>query len=73
MRFMFLEDEEEDENHVLSVFRTLCDNFIQFFCMQLLFDMFSTLMSLELKLKVKTAIMLDHPWQSLYTQYYRTV
>ena len=33
---------------------------------------------LRLKLKVKTeislcmAIMLDHPWQSLYTQYYRT-
>ena len=41
---------------------------------------FSTSMSLEdrlrLKLKVKTncmAIMLDHPWQSLYTQYYYTV
>ena len=40
--------------------------------MQLLFYMFSTLMSLEdrLKLKVKTkislymAVMLDHPWQS---------
>ena len=36
---------------------------------------------LRLKLKVKTnislcmpiIIMLDHPWQSLYTQYYRTV
>ena len=30
---------------------------------------------IELKLKVKTvcmAIMLDHPWQSLYTQYYCT-
>ena len=45
--------------------------------------MFFTLMSLKdrlrLKLKVKTkislcmAIMLDNPWQSLYTQYYRTV
>ena len=53
------------------------------FCMQFLFYLFSTLMSfkvrLRLKLKVKTeislcmAIMLDHPWQSLYTQYYRTV
>ena len=48
--------------------------------MQFLFYMFSTLMSLEdrlrLKLKVKTlcmAIMLDHPWQSLYTQYGSTV
>ena len=34
---------------------------------------------IELKLKVKTeislcmAIMLDHPWQSLYTHYYHTV
>ena len=42
--------------------------------------MFSTSMSLEdrLRLKLKVislcmAIMLDHPWQSLYTQYYRTV
>ena len=51
--------------------------------MQLLFYMFFPLMSLKdrlrLKLKVKTkislcmAIMLDNPWQSLYTQYYRTV
>ena len=41
--------------------------------MQLLFYMFSTLRSqIELKLKMKIslcmAIMLDHPWQSLYTQ-----
>ena len=53
------------------------------FCMQLLFYMFFTLMSLKdwlrLKLKVKTkislcmAIMLDNPWQSLYTRYYRPV
>ena len=52
-------------------------------CMQLLFYMFSTLISLKdrlrLKLKVKTeislcmAIMLDRPWQSLYTQYYLTI
>ena len=42
----------------LPVFHTSCDIFIQFFCMQLLLYMFSTLMSLEdrsrLKLKVKT-------------------
>ena len=45
-----------------------------------IFFMFSTLISVEdrlrLKLKVKTfcmAIMLDHTWQSLYTQYYCTV
>ena len=66
----------------LPVFHTSCDIFVQFFCMQLLFHMFSTLMSLrqiELKLKAKIeislcmAIMQKHPLPSLYTQYYRTV
>ena len=59
------DDEEEDEESLFTE------------------NTFSTLMSfkvrLRLKLKVKTeislymAIMLDHPWQSLHTQYYRTV
>ena len=46
---------------------------IFYLCMQLLSYMFSTLMSLKdrlrLKLKVKTeiSIMLDHPWQSSTT------
>ena len=42
-----------------------CDIFV-FFCMQLLFVMFSTLMSLEVSLKSENciAIMPDHPWQS---------
>ena len=67
----------------LPVFHTSCDIFIPFFACSYFFYLFSTLMSLEdrlrLKLKVKTeislcmAIMLDHPWQSLFTQYYRTV
>ena len=51
------EDEEEDEE---SVFHTSCDIFIQFFACSYVFYMFSTLMSLEerlrLKLKVKTNI-----------------
>ena len=48
------EEEEEEEEHGQSVkivftckFHTSCDIFIHFFCMQLLFHMFSTLMSLE--------------------------
>ena len=80
------EEEDEDEESVKIMFT--CISYLMWyshpiFCMQLLFYLFSTLMSLEdrwrLKLKVKTeislcmAIMLDHPWQSLYTQYYRTV
>ena len=77
---------EEDEEFVKSCFTCipyLVWHFHPIFCMQLLFYMFFTLMSLKdrlrLKLKVKTkislcmAIMLDNPWQSLYTQYYRTV
>ena len=53
--------------------------FHPFFCMQLLFHMFSTLMSLEDRLKAEieislcVAIMQNHPLPSLYTQYYRTV
>ena len=79
-------EEDEDEESVKIMFTCisyLMRYFHPIFCMQLLFYLFSTLMSLEdrlrLKLKVKTeislcmAIMLDHPWQSLYTQYYRTV
>ena len=54
------EDEEDEEFVYLPVFHTSGDIFIQFFCMQLLFCMFSTLMSLEdrlrLKLKVKANI-----------------
>ena len=83
---MLLHEEDEDEEYVksyLPVLHISCDIFIQFLGHALCFYMFYTLMSLEdrlrLKLKVKTnislcmAIMLDHPWQSLYTQYYRTV
>ena len=90
VRFMFSkedeEEEEEDEESVkimLTCISYLVWHFHPLFCMQLLFYMFFTLMSLKdrlrLKLKVKTqislcmAIMLDNPWQSLYTQYYRTV
>ena len=70
------------ENHVYLYFIpgvTFSSNFLH----AVTFYMFFTLMSLKdrlrLKLKVKTqislcmAIMLDNPWQSLYTQYYRTV
>ena len=63
----------------LPIIHTSYDIFIHFFCMQLPFYMFSTSMSLEDRLRLKTnislcmAIMLDHPWQSVYTQYYRTV
>ena len=35
-----------------------------FFCMQLLFDMFSTLMSIELKLKVKTVNILMYGYNA---------
>ena len=67
-------------NHVFLYF-ILHVVFSSNLCMHLLFYMFSTLMSLEdrLRLKLKTeislhmAIMLEHPWQSLYTQYYHTV
>ena len=79
VRFFMKKMKKKMKNHVLPVFHTWCDIFI----ILLLFYMFSTLMSLKdrlrLKLKVKTeislcmAIMLDNPWQSLYTQYYRTV
>ena len=68
---------EEDEESVKIIFTCisyLMWHFHPIFCMQLLFYMFFTLMSLKdrlrLKLKVKTkislcmAIMLDHPWQS---------
>ena len=80
------EEADEDEEFVKSCFTCipyLVWHFHPIFCMQLLFYMFFTLMPLKdrlrLKLKVKTkislcmAIMLDNPWQSLYTQYYRTV
>ena len=73
------DDEEGGEESVkscLPVFHTWCDIFILFFAYSYFFNMFSTLMSLKdrlrLKLKVKTlcmAILLDNPWQSLYTQY----
>ena len=71
------EADEEDEEFVKSCFTCipyLVWHFHSIFCMQLLFYMFFTLMSLKdrlrLKLKVKTkislcmAIMLDNPWQS---------
>ena len=71
------DEEDEDEESVKSCFTCIPYLVFQFFCMQLLFYMFFTLMSLKdrlrLKLKVKTkrslcmAIMLDNPWQSLYT------
>ena len=74
------EEEEEDEESVKIMFTCisyLVWHFHLIFFMQLLFYMFFTLMSLKdrlrLKLKVKTqislcmAIMLDNPWQSLYT------
>ena len=80
------EEDEEDEESVKIMFTCisyLMRYFHPIFCMLLLFYLLSTLMSfkvrLRLKLKVKTeislcmAIMLDHPRQSLYTQYYRTV
>ena len=48
MRFVF--SKEEDKQDAQPVFRTLCDIFMQFFGVQLLFDMFSTLISLEVRL-----------------------
>ena len=61
MRFAFSkedeeEEEEEHEQSVKIVFHTSCDIFIHFFAMQLPFHMFSTLMSLEDRLKVKIEI-----------------
>ena len=59
MRFVFSkeedeeEEEEEEEESVKNMFTCISD-IVQFFCMQLLFDMLSTLMSLEVSLKVKT-------------------
>ena len=44
----FYEDEEEDEESIfyMYILHTSCDIFVQFFGMQLLFYMFSTLISL---------------------------
>ena len=71
------DEEEEDEESLKSCFTCisyLVWYFHSVFCIQLLFYMFSALISLKdrlrLKLKVKTeislcmAIMLDNPWQS---------
>ena len=57
MRFVFSkeeeEDEEEDEESVNIMFYlhfVPCEIISLIFCMQLLFDIFSTLMSLEVRL-----------------------
>ena len=56
MRFMFSKEEhedEEDEESVKNMFTCisyLVRYFHNIFCMQLLFDMFSTLMTLEVRL-----------------------
>ena len=79
VRFAFSKEEDEEEEHGQSVIHTSCDIFIHFFCMQLLFHMFSTLMPLEDRLEVTIeislcmAIMQNHPLPSLYIQYYHTV
>ena len=79
------EDEEEDEESVKIIFTSisyLSWHFHPIFCMQLLFlhvlhlDVLRR-QKIEIETESKNSlcmgIMLDHPWQSLYTQYYRTV
>ena len=61
----------------VKVLYTCISYLVIIFAMQLPFYMFSTLMSLrrqieETEISLCMAIMLDHPWQFLYTQYYRT-
>ena len=46
----------KNKNHVLPVFHTSCDIFIQFFCMQLLFCMFSTLISLKRQIEIESEL-----------------
>ena len=64
----------------LPVFHTSCDIFIQFFaCSYFLHVLHLDVLrgQIEIELRVKTnislcmAIMLDHPWQSLYRVSYR--
>ena len=52
MRFVFSkeEEDEEDEESVKIMFYLYFVPCVIIFCMQLLFDMFSTLMSLEVRL-----------------------
>ena len=65
------------KNLCLPVFHTSCDTFIPFYCMQLLFlpvlhlDVLRRQIETETEISLCMAIMLDHPWQSLYTQYGR--
>ena len=54
MRFVFSEEEDKNLRKSRLLFCTLCDIFIR---MQLLFDMFSIVMSIELKLKTENFLM----------------
>ena len=76
--FRVFKDAAEAADELVKVmFSCILYSFHPIFYMQLLFHMFSTLMS-QIKVKpeifLHMAIMLDRPhWQSLYTQYYCTV
>ena len=76
------DEDEEDEESIYLYFiphATLSFSFLHAVTFLHVLHLDALRGQMRLKLKVKTnislcmAIMLDHPWQSLYTQYYRTV
>ena len=59
MRFVLSKEEEEESVKIMYFVPCVIIS-----CMQLLFDMFSTLMSLKLKLKVKTVNILMYGYNA---------
>ena len=83
LRFFMKKKKMKKKMKNLPVFHTWCDIFIQFFACSYFFlhvlhlDVLKRQIEIETEVKTQIslcmAIMLDNPWQSLYTQYCRTV